>query len=397
MIQFRRYHPRLAWAFKALVLLFIPAILLIEVQLRVAGYKFHIYDLSIAVDQALIRDLKRGGSPPPTHVRTQIIAEPKFAYDSKPRQRLVVGSNVVGDNQSWVVDWDPKSAGNVGRPGEHKIIELAEDGKKLREVVYTIDNFGRRIVPGQSHAENKDAMLLFGDCNIFGYEHDDEETIAYAFTKLQSRYFIYNYGLPNRGLGEAMRLVSLADFGSDIVPKRSGKVLIFFSALSFADLIGDMRSYARVSKVSLEKGRILYGLTDDNQLIERSSRTESLLFSLLSKSLILDYFNINFPIRLTANHFRLYAVMVERIREVLAKKIPNLELYVVVLPHTSLEISELLVDALDKMDIPSINYANINVKDYIEGPVRGPIGNHWSWSTAEFIARQLLADLGITR
>jgi hypothetical protein len=228
--------------------------------------------------------------------------------------------------------------GYKGNPGETMYEVIAN-------VTYSLDKYGRRISPTK---ENKSPLLLFGGSFVFGHRLADNETIGYFLSKYTD-YRVYNYGFQGYGTQHMLSDLERDDFQSEIENKK-GLAIYFFISHHVRRVIGDMKVYN-------EWGYDMpfYYINDKCDVDRKGSFTTgrkfiSTLYSVLGKSSLFKYFNINLP-PYTKKHDYLTFKIIEKSKKLYEEKFDG-DFYVFFYPNNK---NPYIIKLLNKNNISYIS------------------------------------------
>lgn len=204
------------------------------------------------------------------------------------------------------------------------------NGEVIYSVVYKTDSAGRRVVPDSPKAEDADKFLAFFGCSFtFGEGVPDSDTLPNQVARQMPGYCVYNYAAPGYGPGQMLELAK-SGFVRDTIPQRKGIVVytIFFDHLN--------RAVGRMLPVIQHAHHFpCYRLKGDTPVRTGNFDTERpgllRLMSLINKSGIVRYFNLNFP-PLTEADYRLTADILLEARRLLDEQFGDVHFYILMYP-----------------------------------------------------------------
>ena len=193
-------------------------------------------------------------------------------------------------------------------PGRRVTSIKRVNGRKVYDVVYTIDAAGRRVTP-VGPPEPGPTVLFFGGSNTFGEGVNDDETLPHFLARAVPSAAVYNYGFC--GYGPQQMLAMLEDGRlDDLVRDRSVIAVYLFIDAHVARAVGSMRVVT-----GWGTDMPCYGLDDRGQPVRTGSFWSSRpvtnwIYALLSKSRCLRHFNVDIPL-LDRSHRHLTARIIE--------------------------------------------------------------------------------------
>jgi hypothetical protein len=262
------------------------------------------------------------------------------------------------------------------------------DGVTIYDVVYTIDEQGRRVTPPPAVADGP-MVLFFGDSNTFGEGVKDTETLPSYVAGLDRSATVLNYGFC--GYGPQGMLAMLEDGRlDDVVRGRDVIGVYLFIDAHVARAIGSM-----VVTTTWGADMPQYVSSGDHDVERRGSfRTgrswENWFFALASRYRTLTHFRGDLP-PLRDPHFDLTArLLAESARELHARAASS-RFYVVLHPHVL--TADKLLPHLEGTGIEVLNYVGLydrNDKDFM-------IDKDWHPTPLAYqtIAGALVRDLGL--
>jgi len=155
--------------------------------------------------------------------------------------------------------------------------------------------------------------------------------------------------------------------------------------------IGTMRVYNQ-----WEEHAPFYTLEAHDRLVREGDFTSgrplvSLLYWVLGKSQILQYYNITLPINIREEHIRLTASIIEEARRALHQQFPNAEFYVLLYP--GVRRGEDLIPYLAQAGVKYLDYAHFI--DWPHQELTLADGAHPTAQGHRMVAAQMAKDLGI--
>jgi hypothetical protein len=273
-------------------------------------------------------------------------------------------------------------------PDTRVVASRKEEDEVLYEVVYSIDEYRRRVTPIEYLEPDPHFILFFGGSYTFGEGVNDNETMPYYVSQLAPKYKSYNYGVG--GYGPQHMLAKLQSEGITTEIDESRGILVYtFIGEHIGRAIGSMG-------IHNQRGDVMpyYFINADGELIRRGNFVSgrplvALLYSIAGKSQTLKYFHIDFPLSTRTQDLETTARIFEESRNVYREKFDSDEFYILIYP--GLGAPEL---------IPYLETAGINYLDYSDLPY---IHNddfwlgegHPSAKAHKIVAEKLVQDLGL--
>lgn len=324
----------------------------------------------------------------PTH--TPVVLPPK-RYETKPNEFPKLVSEI------WTSEFSPgyfKLHPRIGvMPSPNRKLQQEKkslDGRILSSVVYEIDSESRRVVPGSS--PDRESHIVFLGCSFtFGESLKGEETLPGQLVKFQKKYHIYNYSFHGWGPGNILRLLNEPNTLKDIPQKPRSKAIYVYIDSHLTRLAAPLSMYKQVPRwpetlpyYELDSHGNLY---TDGMIADHRSFLP--LLTTLSQSRLLNYFDFDYP-QIGEKQMKLMQVMLIHIQKVIMQKQPGIEFYVLFYPQS--HTAKYMIPLLDEVGIRSIDYSQIPLGDYIQGPTF-LFDSHPTAPVNQFLAEQLARDL----
>lgn len=245
-------------------------------------------------------------------------------------------------------------------PHKDSIIEdiLIVHGDTSFQVHYSIDSYNKRITPPISDTTSKYA-LFFG-CSIgFGYGLEDNETIPYYF-QLKEDYRSYNFAYNGYGTNHMLARLQTDDFREQISESEGEAYYLFFWDHIYRAL-GSMKRHTSWLHSSpyycFENGNLIR-----NKTMKDGRPYTAWFYESLYQSATLNYFKIDFPLRLNDGHYELIAEMVAESKREYQKLFDNDQFYFAIMPtykeYTDEEMN-MLVEQIEQRGIAIIDLSKI--------------------------------------
>ncbi len=262
-----------------------------------------------------------------------------------------------------------------------------QDTLALYDVYYTIDSLSRRSTPLTAKSKlNKQYALFFGCSFTFGEGVNDDETYPYYFSKTDSTFIPYNYGLC--GYGTQQMLAGLQDGNlKAAVAEPNGIAIYLHIPMHINRVIGDMFVHniwgANMPYYDLEADKLIYKGSFKN-----GRPFISKLYSMLGRSNTLRYFNVNFPVKMNTHHFDVTSRLIEESYQTYKRQFGNDNFFVVIY-HRSDEIKS----RLQEKGIKVLDYSGTFDKSAKEFQIHPQYEKHPNAHAYQILAEKLLTDI----
>ena len=233
--------------------------------------------------------------------------------------------------------------------------------KKLYEVTYSTDEYSGRITPVKNPSKRDNFLLFFGCSFTFGEGVNDNETLPCYLSELAIDYNPYNYGYMGYGPHQMLARLRETDIRKEIEEKK-GILIYTFIDDHVNRAIGDLRTY------DWGYNSPYYAIDHNGKLIRKGNFTSgrptlSLIYNIMRKSRIVNFFRINLPLCITDAHIRLTAGITEESYKTFKEKFKSDDFYVIFYPWASSRYA--------KRMMPYLRRAGIKYLDYSTGLVKG--------------------------
>ena len=274
-----------------------------------------------------------------------------------------------------------------------------KEGQQLvHDVIYQIDDRGRRLTPTSNDTPFTSFLLFFGDSNTFGQGLRQTETLPYYAGELSSGYRPYNYAVPGYGPAQLLGLVNQERLNKEVA-ERDGYAVFFLIPAHVGRVVGS-------SQVSTGWGRHFghYTLDDRGSFVAHGDFVHRRPFTTLayffwSKSNLAERFGVALPWRYTADDYRLTAKLLAESGHQVARQLHLRGFYVLLGPPSNdaeLGVNRLLHEALVREQVKVLYYTGLF--DRREARYRlSELDRHHSALANRVMAGQLVSDLGIKR
>ncbi len=194
------------------------------------------------------------------------------------------------------------------------------------DVVYTIDEFNRRLVPG-SEDSNRQAFLFFGGSFAFGQGVNGNENLPAALLRLLPDYAMYNYSYMGYGPSQMLAKFESLELGKEL-SQSNVKVIYTFINSHIPRTIGSMNQYNNWMEDFPN-----YEIDKNGKIFRNGSFTtgrpfSARLYGLLGKSYLLRHLGFNWPLSYNSYHYKLTADVINRSYELYKEQFESDGFYV---------------------------------------------------------------------
>ena len=263
------------------------------------------------------------------------------------------------------------------------------DDNVVFDVTYNFDSLYRRRVQEIPLENTGNFAIFFGDSQTFGEGLNDKDTIPAIFQTNTSSYRVYNYAYKGYGPHQMLKKLETHSLSNEIAEKKG---VAFFQYFDFhmQRVIGSM------SYISWAGGGApYYGISAEDQLEYLGSFAtgrffRTLLYWLLSKSAIANYYQVDLPKQITQQHFDLFCRVLEKSRSIFLAQYPGSR-FVVIVGMTNSETDTIIQECLTKNDI---EYIDMRGLDKNAQGLQFPHNGHFTPKASLLIAQQLIPLIG---
>lgn len=235
---------------------------------------------------------------------------------------------------------------------------LVKDNQTVYDVNYTIDHNWKRITP--EHDSSRSKYALFFGCSIaFGEGLNDNQTFAYYFQKQSNQYNAYNFAYPGYGANQMLARLEYQNLTEQVKEKNGIGFYLFFMG-HVSRVIGSMDTYVGWASGSpyyyMEDGKLVR-----NKMFKNGRYWTSKFYELVYQTSIVNYFKLNFPLKLQPKHYDLTAEIVQASKDKYKQQFGNDNFYVVLYPSFNFlpqEDYDYFKSVLDKKDIKYFDLHN---------------------------------------
>ena len=262
----------------------------------------------------------------------------------------------------------------------------------IYDVIYSIDEFHRRVTPVENPEERSKFLLFFGDSFTFGEGVADDETLPYYVAQSAIDYQPYNYGLSGYGPQQMLAKLQSDDLSRE-VPETEGITIYVFIDGHVERALGSMYVYN-----AWGDQMPYYTLDWQDNLVRRGNFTTgrpliSALYSTLAQSEIAKYYNVNIPPRLADRHYSFAARVIAEARDVFKAKFNSDDFYVVIYPDEG-DYAEDIIPYFERLGLKYLNYDE-RIKLSSEEGLSIAGDGHPTGKAHQMVAEWIVEDLAI--
>ena len=232
--------------------------------------------------------------------------------------------------------------------------------EQIFNVEFHSDKFGRRSVPGEYPAADKN-VIFFGGSDVLGAGVNDNETIPFYFSQLSPGSQVYNYAAQAYGPQHLLQLLEKGFLHSEIRTDYNKNTLVFF----FADehIVRAAGSWRIAAYYGYKFP--YYALDSKGNLIskgdfESGGRFPAFMYQ-LKKSLILEdlVYSISEYFEISAEDVRLTAKILESVKTQFESQFKNSKFLVVFSARTSPKVKTQILPYLEGTKTASLDYSTL--------------------------------------
>lgn len=211
----------------------------------------------------------------------------------------------------------------------HQVIkaEAQLEGKKIYQVSYHTDAFGRRHTPASGQDLASPFALFFGCSFIWGEGVADDETIPFYFAQERPDFVAYNYGIRGAGPHVLLSMMKASKLEEQIGQKKG--LGIYYYVTGHLN-----RAIGAAQEMLYSRDAPYYFLDEQGELKEGGTFLEgrpflTRLFWLISKSGLLRKLKRNMPIH-RPQHTALVCKIIEGMKQQFLRSFPDSQFVVVI-------------------------------------------------------------------
>lgn len=275
-----------------------------------------------------------------------------------------------------------------------QVKRVRSDGQTvIFDVHVSTDSRGRRITPTKSDALFKKHVVLMGCSYAFGEAVENKDTLLAHLHDLHPDIMPYNAAFSGYGPNDVLARILKYHFLSDIQPQDGLGLYLYTDnhIKRFVHAMSVLQWSAR--PIALEKQS-----PNTYNVLGRLQDTQPLRYFLLkwlSRSRLMSYFNIDWPMEITASDYDRLAEVFKAIEYQYKMKTQSTNPFIVVLyPERSTTTNiHYLKQSLDKMRILHIDYTATEMENRIPVPSRIDYDGHPTSSAYKHLAEMISTDL----
>ena len=267
---------------------------------------------------------------------------------------------------------------------------LIKENDTVYDVNYTIDKDWKRVTPDYNSARKKHA-LFFGCSIAFGEGLHDNQTFPYYFQDLTNEYNSYNFAYSGYGPHHMLARMEFQDLTKQVKEKEGAAFYIFFDDHIYRS-IGSMNTY-----VGWQSNSPYYYMDGDELVRKKMFKNGrywlSKYYEIVYQTSIVNYFELNFPLKLKTKHFELTSEIIKASRDEYKKQFDSDNFFVVMYPTydiISVEDYNYFKSILDKENIKYID-----LHKFIKYGTEHTLGGdpHPNAATSKMLVEELIVQL----
>lgn len=241
------------------------------------------------------------------------------------------------------------------KPGQYRsFLKNLKNNQFVYDVTYFIDDYGRRITPVDKRDRNR-FILFFGCSFTYGEGVRDDQTLPYHIGRLAAQHTPYNYGYHGLGPFDALAKIENIDFKNE-VRETQGIIIYTFVSNHLNRLKGSM------STMVWHFNGAYYRKSSAGKLVRNGDfktgrPIQTRLYTLLSKSRILEALKINLPPSIGDHDLKLFVQTCQAMDTITKEKFSQSAFYVVIYPGT--RNSTRLIQYLNEGGIKYLDYSQL--------------------------------------
>ena len=273
------------------------------------------------------------------------------------------------------------------KPGEYRsFLKNLKNNQFIYDVTYFIDEYGRRITPVDKGDRNR-FILFFGCSFTYGEGVQEDQTLPYYVGRLAVHHTPYNYGYHGLGPFDALAKIESLDFKKE-VRETQGVIIYTFMSGQLNRLMGSMSTRVwHFNGAYYQKSAT--GKLVRNGDFKTGRPIQTSIYSLLSKSRILEALKIDLPPKIGDYDLKLFVQTCQAMDTIIKEKFPQSAFYVVIYPGTN---SVRLAQYLKEGGIKYLDYTQLfdasNPKFYLH-----EYDHHPSPLAYQLVGEQIVKDL----
>ncbi len=276
-------------------------------------------------------------------------------------------------------------------PGEHPTeMYWVKTREQIYSVRYTIDEFGRRRVPGQN--EKAPMAALFWGCSFtFGEGLDDQDTLPAFFANRARSVVPYNFGVRGYAPNDMIVRLRSEDTVRGIAQAKGVALYIYLDA-HVSRALGYLDNYVWTRTHPLieldREGRAMHKGT-----FEEGQPLKDLWLQMLGLSETIRLFKLNWPLLVTDSDLDRFADLVGALKLEMREKFPGFEFVVVFHPLDSHRWGKHFISRFESREIHYLNYTGVKWEDLIGETGRIKVDGHPNGVTNRLLGTQIAEDI----
>lgn len=243
--------------------------------------------------------------------------------------------------------------GYTGIPGTETRAFKKQGEETIYDVTYSLDEFGRRVAPGQTIKSENNYVLFFGGSFTFGEGLENSETLPAWLAHNSENITTYNYGHPGYGPQHVLTLLQESDIRNQI-QESNGMLIYPLISTHVQRAIGSMIVYS-----TWGYSMPYYYVDTDGSLKRDRNFTagrplRSMFYSLIGRSQLFKYLGLDLPFNVSEQNYRLTATIIGAAKSAYEEQFGNENFYVLIWPGAT--SGKELIPYLEKQGIRYLNY-----------------------------------------
>ncbi|MCF6285115.1 MAG: hypothetical protein L3K26_07990, partial [Candidatus Hydrogenedentes bacterium] len=231
--------------------------------------------------------------------------------------------------ESYIFD---RVLGYAPKPNISAGARLIVDNTIVFDYSYKTDALRRRIVPSQldDGSSREKALLIFGGSYAFGEGVNDEDALPNQLALRMPDAQLYNYAFSGYGPGQMLARLESYNLREEVSERQVAAVYLFMPNHV-------RRVIGAYSVISWSRHSPYYQLGEDGAVFRSGSFQEgrsglTRWYDFLHGDGAIEYFQVDFPLRLTARHFELCTAVVSAAAAQFELQFESQDFWVVIYP-----------------------------------------------------------------
>ncbi len=282
-------------------------------------------------------------------------------------------------------------------PGAIAQSKKSKGAEIIFDVLYSFDEYGRRVTPQADSMPKKSHIVVLGDSNTFGEGLNDDETISYFLGRSFPTHRIYNYAFRGYGPGNSLALSETNRLSKEVLEEK-GLVLFFFMTSHASRLIGSLPIF-RWSEgwhpyYEMDKDGILVR----NGTFKSAQPVLSWLKRTFARSNIYDLFDINYPDPYSAKNLNKLCQSFYQMKKNVSSQLPGSQFLIVIWGGASVNAKK-VARCLNAREIPFVDLMGARKRAPVDSDLH-PLDGHYNQKIHLFYSKELsikLLERGLIR